>query len=194
MGKNATTSKIIDEIIRYGTLGGLIGASLFAPGMSQALDKPLRRLTRHLDENERRRELRRIVYGMKARGYLVGEYEHGLQLTEKAKARLATADIDRLEVQPQQIWDKKWRIIMYDIPEEHKYARDALTTRLRRYGCFQLQKSTWITPFPCRKDIETITAHYGINAFVSYFEAINLDNQAPLLRRFKTKYPSTKFL
>lgn len=188
------TSKVVDEILRYGALGGLIGSVVIAPGMARALDAPLRKLWHGLDERDRERRLQQVIYKMKENGYLAGQYEHGLQITEKAKRRIAKIDLDSLMAKPQPHWDKLWRVIIYDIPEERKVARNALASRLRQYGCFQLQKSTWITPFPCRNDIVAITTQYNIANYVTYFEATHLDNAGPLLRRFHKKYPSTKFL
>lgn len=194
MSRDITTSKIIDEILLFSVTGAAIASGLLLPNLLIGLDKPLRKFWKNMDERERKRDLQRVVYGMKERGYLAGEYEHGLQLTDKARKRLVKIEFDALVSQPQSQWDKRWRIIIYDIPEEHKYGRNALTARLRRYGCFQLQKSTWITPFPCRKDIELITTRFAVDEYVTYFEAIHLDNAAPLIRRFQKKYPDTKFL
>ncbi len=193
MSKDLRTSKIIDEILLFGVTGTAVVSGLLLPNLLVSLDKPLRKFWKHMDERARERELRRVIYSLKARGYLSGEYEHGLQLTEKARKRLARVKFDALTAKTQPHWDKLWRIVIYDIPEEHKLARNALTAKLRHYGCFQLQKSTWITPFPCRHDIETITAHFHVDPFVTYFEAINLDNAKPLIQRFQKKYPQTKF-
>ena len=193
MSRNPTTSKIIDEILLFGVTGTALAGGLLAPNLLIALDKPLRKFWKHLDQREKERELQRVIYGMKAHGYLAGEYEHGLQLTQKAKDRLLQIEFDSLAVEPQSVWDKQWRIVIYDIPEARKAARNALTEKLRIYGCFQLQKSTWITPFPCRKDIAAIAANYDVDSYVTYFEATNLDNAAPLIKRFQKKYPHTKF-
>lgn len=187
------TSKIIDEIIRFGAFSSSLTASLIAPKLMQALDTPLRKLFYKLDDREREREIQRVVRYMKQQGLLAGSYEHGLQLTEKARRRLAKADFENLHVEPRDIWDKRWRIIIYDIPEHQKTARDALGHHLLRFGCFQLQKSTWITPFPCREAIAILCAHYRVDQCATYFEALNLNNEAALIARFKHKYPTTRF-
>jgi DNA-binding transcriptional regulator PaaX len=193
MSRNPTTSKIIDEILLFSVTGAAMAGSLLIPNLLIGLDKPLMKFWKHMDKRQKEHELQQIIYGMKSRGYLVGEYEHGLQLTEKARHRLQKIGFEALQATPHKRWDKLWRIVIYDIPEEHKAARNALTQKLRNYGCFQLQKSTWITPFPCREDIATITAHFGVDTYVTYFEAIHLDNAAPLIRRFRKKYPDTRF-
>lgn len=170
-----------------------MASGVLLPNLLVGLDKPLRSFWRNMDKRERERELQRIIYNLKAQGYLAGEYEHGLQLTAKAHTRLAKIDEETLAITPQDRWDRRWRIVIYDIPEKHKTARNLINLKLRSLGCFQLQKSTWITPFPCRDVIETLCAHYDVDRYVTYFEAVGLDNAAPLLRRFHKKYPDTHF-
>lgn len=193
MARNGETSKLIDEVLRYGALTAITGVSLVAPGITKTLDKPLKRLAKHLDERERAREARRIVYYMKGQGYLAGDYEHGLELTDKARQRLQNLGSTNLVLQPQPVWDHLWRIILYDIPDEKRSARQALQHKLRMYGCFQLQRSVLITPFPCLADIETLSAQYEVDSYVTYFEAQNLRNETVLIKRFQKLYPATKF-
>lgn len=197
MGKNQYTSKIVDEIIRFGAFGTVITAVAVAPNLAQVLSRPLNRLGRKLDERDelrsREKEVQRVIRYMKQQGLLAGEYEHGLQLTNKGRKRLERIALDSLAVHATKVWDKKWRIIIYDIPETHRAARDAFWARLHRLGCFQLQKSTWISPFDCRQEIATLAAHHAVDPYVTYFEAINLDNQKILIARFKKNYPETQF-
>ena len=190
---NTDTAKIIDEIIRFGASAAVISSAMVMPQLIIALDKPLHSLYKRLDRRAREREARRIIYYMRSQGYLAGSYKHGLQLTDKARQRLAAAELSDLHITPQPQWDKRWRIIIYDIPESSKAARDSLTNKLRDAGCFQLQKSAWITPFPCRDVVEKICSHFDIDEFVSYIEAFSIDNQEALLRLLRKKYSSTVF-
>jgi len=192
MSDRQTTGKIVDEVLRYGVGGAAIATGILLPGAIVGLEKPLKKLLSHLDERERQRELRRVIYYMKDKGYLAGEYEHGLRLTEKAKKRIGRISEDE-GIAPQTAWDGIWRIVLYDIPEGRRNARWALTAKLHQIGCFQLQKSTWITPFPCRDLVLKLTSERDINRYVTYFEANYLENPAPLIARFAKKYPQTKF-
>jgi len=191
MAKHTNTSKMIDDIIRFGVTTAAIGSVLVLPGIAIALDKPLASLFKRLDKRERQRELKRIVYYMKEQNYLSGDYLHGLQITDKARQRLLRRD--GLKIQPQEIWDKKWRIIIYDIPEKHKNSRNQLTHFMRTSGFYQLQKSAWITPFPCRDVIEALTARLHIDQYVTYFESTHLDNEQALLEHARSRYSTTKF-
>ncbi len=187
------TSKLVDEVLRFSALGVMVGTMLIAPNAVQALDKPIKLLCKSLSERERAREAMRVVRYMKQKGYLVGSYEHGLQLTEKAQKRLKRIELDDIIITARQHWDKRWRIILYDIPEQKRKARRVISCELRRIGCFQLQESAWISPFPCRQEVSTIAAHVEVSQYLSYFEAINLDNEPAMLRRFKEKYKTTRF-
>jgi DNA-binding transcriptional regulator PaaX len=191
--RHDVTTKIVDEIIRFGSFGVFVSAGLLLPNLVQALDKPLHKLFAKMDERERAREIRRAVYYMKSRGYLAGDYEHGLQLTDKARRRLDRIRLSDVTIKPQDNWDKSWRIVIYDIPEKHAFARQNLTRQLRVIGCFQLQRSTWITPFPCREEISALCSQYHIDKYVTFFESHWLDNASGLLKRFQIKYPHTKF-
>lgn len=193
MGQNLRTAKLIDEVIRFGAYASVAAATILTPNILRVLDKGLRKLDKRLDARERVRESLRIVEYMKQQGLLAGDYEHGLALTTRARKRLEKIELQDLRIHSQRHWDGTWRIVIYDIPERKKSARDALGSLLHQIGCFQLQKSTWITPFPCEAEVQTICAHYDIDLYVSYFEARQLKNAQPLINRFRKKYPSTIF-
>jgi len=44
-------------------------------------------------------------------------------------------------------WDKKWRILAFDIPEKNRRTRRQLRELLYVMGFKAVQKSIWITPF-----------------------------------------------
>lgn len=193
MSDRGNTSQLVDDVVRFMAISGLVTSTVLAPNIIIALHKPMRKLYKMLDRRQREREAWRVVYYMKSQGYLAGEYDFGLQLTKKALRRLRRIQLDDLIITPLRRWDKFWRIISYDIPEEKRAARNAFGNRLRQMGCFQLQRSVWISPFPCREQVEAVAAYYETDQFVTYFEARNLDNEAILCRRFSKKYPVTKF-
>ncbi len=197
MARNETTSIVIDEIIRLVAMSATLGATLLAPNILLGLEKPLNRLFTHLDVRDRelakQREVKRIIRYMKSQGYLAGDYEHGLKLTKKAQQRIAQRDIDTLQTTVPEKWDNIWRIVVYDIPNSFTENRREIQRRLRFYGCFQLQRSVLITPFPCFEDIATLAARCNVEQYLTYFETTKLANDRPLIARFAKKYPKTRF-
>lgn len=193
MARNDTTSAIVDGILRFTVTSGAIAAGLAIPNLLIGLEKPLEVFWRHLDKRERERELRRIVSYMKSTRLITDNYQHGLQITKSGRKRLAKLDFHNLTIRPLRKWDGNWRLVIYDIPEKNRGARIALTNKLSELNFYQLQRSAWLHPFPCRNIIETITSRYGVEKYVSYIKTANIDKQELLIRRFKKQYPTTTF-
>jgi len=45
------------------------------------------------------------------------------------------------------LWDKKWRLVIFDIPEEKRQSRDLLRRYLTTLGFGKVQRSIWISPY-----------------------------------------------
>lgn len=177
------TSVIIDGLLRIAAFGALTSAALLAPASLSALDKPLRKQLDKLDERARKREISKAMSYIRYRKLITQDYQHGIILTEKAKRRLARNKINSLEIPRSTIWDEKWRIVFFDIPEKQKTKRDAFAGHLRRMGFAVLQRSVFVSPFPSRDEIALLSAYCEINQFVTYIEASHIDNEA-LLRKY----------
>lgn len=185
MAKTTTTSAVIDNILRLTVVGGSIAVGILLPNLLVGLDKPLQKYLNQLDKRTRERELQRILSYMKSQRLVSGNYQHGLQITDKGRRRLVEADFNNLAIAKPQKWDNKWRLIIYDIPEDRKRSRDYLTAKLRKMGFYQLQRSAWIHPFPCRDVIEKVASAYKIDKYTTYIETSYVDNQKRLVKIFK---------
>lgn len=193
MSKNDTTSAVIDGVLRLTVTSSAIAAGILIPNLLIGLEKPLNVFWKQLDKRQRERELRRVVSYMKSNRLISGDYRHGLQITEKGRKRLDRSDFASLKIRSRDKWDRQWRLVIYDIPESRKQGRNALTAKLNELGFHRLQRSAWLHVFPCRKAIETITFHYGIDSYVSYIKTSFIDNQNVIIKKFKQKYPQTNF-
>lgn len=183
----------MDALLRIAANSAAIGTALILPNALIGLEKPLEILDKGLDKRARDREARRIIYYAKERGLLTGDYEHGLEITDKGTKRLKDREITGVVIKSPSEWDHLWRLVFYDIPEAHKSGRDKLTAKLRDLGFFQMQRSVWIHPFPSRDVIEHITSTYGLARYVSYVETLHIDNEQVLIKRFQKRLSETKF-
>lgn len=189
MKHRTKTALVVDDLLRFVVAGGAIATILVAPGMAKALDTPLRKYFNKFDKRKQQAELRRVLYYMKSQGLIAtttNDYEHGLLVTKKGKGRLEQASYDNLVIGSPEKWDKRWRIVFFDIPEQCRIGRRQLIHKLKLLGFIQLQRSVWVHPFPCRQEIELVTSTYNVQKYVSYIEASSIDNQIALEKRFKT--------
>jgi len=89
--------------------------------------------------------------------------------TKKGKERIKKLVVDEMLLEKPKRWDKKWRLVIFDIPEWNKKARAALREKLRAMNFYQCQKSVWIHPFPCLEEIEFLKTFFNIKPFVKLF-------------------------
>lgn len=106
-------------------------------------------------------------------------------LTEKGKLAAHQFDPDKLKIKKPASWDKKWRIVTYDIPTTKNKARDALRRKLNELGFKEWQKSVFIHPYPCQDEINFIIEFFDVRPYVRYAELINPTNEAELKLHFK---------
>ena len=105
-------------------------------------------------------------------------------LTDKGKKKAITFNIDNMEIKKPKKWDKKWRLVLFDIPEKHKPAREALRGALKRLSFHEYQKSVFIHPYECQKEIDFVIEYFDIRRFVRTLTAENLDNDIHLRKKF----------
>ncbi len=89
-----------------------------------------------------------------------------LVLSEDGRKKVLSYDFDDLKISAPKKWDRKWRIIIFDLPKRFERERQAWRLKLRRLGFYQLQKSVWIHPFECENEIDFVTEHFGISPHV----------------------------
>src|SRR3989344_8664514 len=107
-----------------------------------------------------------------------------LILSENGKKRALRFNIDKLEIKKPPSWDKKWRIVMFDIPEKLRWLRDSLRFHFREIGLIELQKSVFVFPYPCNDEIEFIIESYNARKHVRFILADKIDNELHLKKKF----------
>jgi len=106
-----------------------------------------------------------------------------LILTEKGKQKVLRYDLEKMRIKFMR-WDGKWRMVLFDIPERQKPARDALRNKLKRLGFFEFQKSIFVHPFDCEDEINFLAEFFQIKPYVRYGIVEKIDNELHLKRHF----------
>jgi phenylacetic acid degradation operon negative regulatory protein len=68
-------------------------------------------------------------------------------------------------------WDRKWRVVIFDIPEIDKKAREHLRQKLVSLGFGKLQKSVYVSPLDVLADLEEYLLALHLYGRVIVFEA-----------------------
>ena len=107
-----------------------------------------------------------------------------IQITPLGLKKLVKYKFDDLKLQPSKKWDGMWRIVIFDIPEKKKIIRQSINLKLKELGFEALQKSTFIYPYDCRKEIEFIKSYFYLKNEINFIVADEIDNEEPYLRLF----------
>ena len=108
-----------------------------------------------------------------------------IEVTEKGKRYLEREALATLKPKRLSRWDRKWRIVMFDIPDAKKSARDAFAGTLKRFEFERLQKSVFISPYPCEEELQAVADYYGISEDIDIIIAESFGKEAQYKKLFK---------
>lgn len=141
---------------------------------------------REIDKKRFRDNLNRLKKEGFIKIYLKGK-QGQIELTDKGKDRVRLFLVKDFEFVYPAKWDGKWRLIIFDVPNKRRGARDILRFRLKSMGCFQLQESVFVFPFDCKGVIDYIKDLYEIKPYVQYIIAETIETEIDLIKKFLDK-------
>ena len=109
-------------------------------------------------------------------------------LTNTGEKRVKEFCFEELRIQKARKWDKKWRVLVYDIPTKPKVynnAREALRAKIKEIGFVQLQKSVWVCPYECEDEILFLSESYRVTKFIEIFTVDKMLHSERLKSKFK---------
>lgn len=107
-----------------------------------------------------------------------------LVLSKKGEQLALTYNIENMGVQTPARWDGKWRMVMFDVPERLRKVRDSFRMHFKNMGFYEFQKSVFVHPYPCSKEIEYLMEFYQARKYVRFIVATEIDNAIELKRHF----------
>ena len=106
------------------------------------------------------------------------------RLTKKGEKRLAAYETKSHNIEKRE-WDGKWRVVVFDVAEGRRAARDLLRRNLKSFGFLCLQKSVWVFPYDCEDLISLIKTDQELWENVLYMEAEKIENSNRLQAYFQ---------
>lgn len=107
-----------------------------------------------------------------------------IELTPIGKEKVLKYYLKDFKIAKPDKWDKKWRIVIFDIPEDKKNSREILRERLKKIGFFQLQKSVFVYPYDCLEVIKSIKFIYCLGKYIQYIVAESIETEIDLVDYF----------
>lgn len=160
---------------------GLLGIAVVAPNVIGAMAKL------GIIPNKRQKEIiKRSRERLVSRGFL--EYKDGfLRLTKNGKVELRGLENIDFKLKKPKRWDKKWRVLIFDIKESKKSLREKIRRTLISIGFVRLQDSVWIYPYDCEDLVALLKADFKIGRDLLYMIVDELEYDTQLLEKFGLK-------
>lgn len=168
-------------------MGGAALGLTRSPGRYFRILKAIRKEWRAINQDALKKAIRSLYESrmVTTRDNPDGSVTIVLSRQGKSAVQELTYDVDALQIPKPKQWDGKWRMVMFDIPHDMKKARDAFRFHLRRLGFHPLQKSVFIYPHDCRREIDFLIEFHQVRRFVRYVVAGEVDTEVHLKQIFR---------
>ena len=167
-----TNREAINDALKIIGLVGFSGITVNAPSAAAGLARLLGR------SHVRPVDMNRLLYDLKRRGLVEVFKEAGqitFTLTPAGAYRLQALQLDEIRIPKPKTWDKKWRLVAFDVPINSSRQRQKFVAKLQALNFFMLQKSLWVHPFPCFPQVESIANYFNVLRYLSLIEVSALD-------------------
>ena len=157
---------------------GILGVGLMAPNVIGALGKL------GLLPNFRQKEyIASSASKMVKRGLL---FYNGkcYQLTSEGESLLRRLEFADFRLHKPKKWDRKWRVIISDIPEKKKKIREQMRYIFNQAGLRNIQDSVWVYPYDCEDILTLLKTDLGVGKNILYLIVDELENDKYLREEF----------
>src|SRR3989344_5269589 len=180
--KNYKHGELAKTILKGLVLGGFIVVCFALPGFAQVATLFQ---SKGAKDNYR---IKRTILELKKKRF-VDVYEKDgkevVEITELGKKRVLEYDLDDMKLKIPKKWDGLWRIVSFDIPESKKRGRDAISNKIKELGMYSIQKSMFISHYPCKNEIDFIGEFFNVRKYIIYMKVKEIEGVTKLKKLFK---------
>lgn len=161
-------------------LGGVLTLAVIAPNIFAGFGR-MRKYRGYFDK----KELRSGIGYLRRRNYITVTEKHKdgfpktVKLTPLGKEQVLRRAFGELKITSDK-WDGLWRMVIFDIPNRHKGAREDFREKLKGIGFYSLQKSVFVYPYQCREEIEFLASFYNIGSYIRFIETDKISSDGDL--------------
>lgn len=179
--KRSRGANLQRAILKSVAIAGVMSVAIVAPNAMRVLN--LLGIDKILDRNTRQGinvSRRRLVEN----GFLSYTKNGFIKLTSKGEQKLYELERHDYKLPHHKKWDKKWRVLIFDIPERKRLLRDKVRFTLLSIGFKRLQDSVWVYPHDCEDLITLIKSDFKIGKDLLYLIVDSIENDRMLKEWF----------
>ena len=108
-----------------------------------------------------------------------------IQITKAGQIQTLLKKAKIVKTSKNPAWDNKWRLVIFDIPEDSKAKRNLLRFLLRRQGFRKLQASVYINPHPLNREAVAYLNESELIEFIRILRVDEFDNDRKIRQMFQ---------
>ena len=135
-------------------------------------------------------DFRNRIYYLEKQGLIktfLKNNEKFAELTDKGFKKIVWHKLGELSKHRPEIWDKKFRLVIFDVPEKKKTTRDLIRRKLEEMGFKKIQESVFVYPFDCKKEIDALSFFTCSSEYISYLVVDIAMGEEKILDHFLNK-------
>lgn len=117
--------------------------------------------------------------------------EKYIEITQTGIDKIRRHQLDEDLPRPE-IWDGKWRVVIFDIPNKKNSNRDIFRRKLIRMNFEKVQESVYVYPFECTKPISLLSSNISIENNVIIMVSEIIQGEDVIIEKFLNKNILTK--
>ncbi len=171
------------QAMLYAALGGVMVATGAVPNFS----KIIKYYAGYKKGARFNYKAKSVLGRLVAKGLITFEERDGnryARLTDAGKQVLELETLKDKNARKPKRWDKRWRIVIFDISERRTSIRVRLRRFMSEYGFVRLQDSVWVYPYDCEDLIALAKAKFHIGIDVLYMIVEQLERDTHLREHF----------
>lgn len=181
--KNEDISLKILKITALGVL--IVSASIFSPQLPYLLLKAY--IKQYFRKSYSSTQMRNAVGYLKRKRFIA--YKNKQFVITKLGKKFLQRQLTLNELTIKEVkWDGKWRVVTFDIPKKKVAASFVFRDKLKKLGFFHFQRSVFIIPFPCEKEIIQLADELEIGEGVHILITNRFKNDSKIVKKFNLKY------
>lgn len=171
------------DVLELVGAGAFLAASLVAPKFSRVFKslindpdapEPWRRFNiPYLKRTLQRLEKQKLVTIREDKGSSV------VEITDSGRRKILKFSLNAIEIKAPRSWDRTWRLVSYDIPEEFANTRELISEYLKAWGFYELHKSVYLHAYPCEKEVLFLREYLKVGDYLRIFTVTKIENDQP---------------
>jgi CRISPR-associated endonuclease Cas2 len=159
----------------------------FLAEVAESIPQPLETPYSHIScvRQIERKHYYDTLYNLKKRGAVVISKKDGKSFIELTKSGTIQVLFEKAKYTKKAVWDGKWRLIIFDIPEEARKKRNQLRGLLKANQFEKLQASVFISPHPLNRAAIKYLQETGLIEYIRILRVDEIDNDRVLRKIFK---------